>query len=476
MNKKTAQRIASNRRILDSALTEFSEKGYSRALLGNIAAEAGVSNGMITQRFAGKENLYNSVFVDLISSYLDILETREAGSLNHMLRFIVNSIKAGARKKTREFRFIYDLLVSRDTPVNSFDQIRELFEKTSVCRKMQEEMKKGGITRGDPFELIRSFLIAAFEATKVFNDASLTLPDTEAYMTLLQPREHRKSTELDRLRAKLLDELIVQISSEYEAIVMFNLEKNLMFMGKRSGLFLDLAKEDKDLTFDEHTKRFAESVVHPDYRDMFIEFFRTERLLQIFEPGKSVTMSFRTIYPHKPFYQTTVFFNQEDADGHWITLAAKDTDRVLQEEIRNAVTSAERRMSAFFAKVADRYDLVAFFDMNEDVAHIYKLQGDFVPLSDRIRENQSISGFIDSLVSSICFENDREFIRNSFNKAIRNTTLSENGIQFLPFDAFIGGRTSRCIAEITSVSEDHRDIIVVVGDAGKNLNRIDKLG
>ena len=84
MNKKAAQRLASNRRILDSALTEFSEKGYARALLGNIAKEAGVSNGMITQRFSGKENLYNSVFVDLISTYLEKME-RESGSLNHML-------------------------------------------------------------------------------------------------------------------------------------------------------------------------------------------------------------------------------------------------------------------------------------------------------------------------------------------------------------------------------------------------------
>ena len=108
MNKKAAQRLASNRRILDSALTEFSEKGYARALLGNIAKEAGVSNGMITQRFSGKENLYNSVFVDLISTYLEKME-RESGSLNHMLRYIVKSIKERRKKQESSVSYMTSL-------------------------------------------------------------------------------------------------------------------------------------------------------------------------------------------------------------------------------------------------------------------------------------------------------------------------------------------------------------------------------
>lgn len=471
MNKKAAQRLASNRRILDSALTEFSEKGYARALLGNIAKEAGVSNGMITQRFSGKENLYNSVFVDLISTYLEKME-RESGSLNHMLRYIVKSIKSGATKKTREFRFIYDLLVSRDSPVNSFDQIRELFEKTAVCSKMLEEMDAGRITRGDPFELIRSFLIASFEATKVFNDASLTLPDSEAYLTLLRPRERRKNSDMDRMKARLLDELVGQISSEYEVILMINLENSLSFVGRKSGLFLELDSPMSEGSIDEYTLHFANEVVHPDYRESFIEFFKVERLLRLFEPGKSLTISFRTVYPQRPFYQATVVFNQVDTDGHWITLTIKDTDRVLQDEIRSAVVAAERRMSAFFAKIADMYDLVVFFDMEEDVTHIYKMQGEFDLLSDRIRENMSVRSFTDSLTARVCPDKDRDDLRDSIRKAIENLTSSDDKIQFLAFDAVIQGKSSRCIIEIASVSEDNRDIIFVMSDSEKSLVRI----
>ena len=158
---------------------------------------------------------------------------------------------------------------------------------------MLEEMDAGRITRGDPFELIRSFLIASFEATKVFNDASLTLPDSEAYLTLLRPRERRKNSDMDRMKARLLDELVGQISSEYEVILMINLENSLSFVGRKSGLFLELDSPMSEGSIDEYTLHFANEVVHPDYRESFIEFFKVERLLRLFEPGKSLTISFR---------------------------------------------------------------------------------------------------------------------------------------------------------------------------------------
>ena len=129
-------------------------------------------------------------------------------------------------------------------------------------------------------------------------------------------------------------------------------------------------------------------------------------------------------------------------------------------------------MSAFFAKIADMYDLVVFFDMEEDVTHIYKMQGEFDLLSDRIRENMSVRSFTDSLTARVCPEKDRDDLRDSIHKAIENLTSSDDKIQFLAFDAVIQGKSSRCIIEIASVSEDNRDIIFVMSDSEKSLVRI----
>ncbi|NND90605.1 MAG: helix-turn-helix transcriptional regulator, partial [Granulosicoccus sp.] len=48
----------SRRLILDAALVEFSEKGYSGARIDTIAAQAGVSKPMIYSYYGDKDDLY----------------------------------------------------------------------------------------------------------------------------------------------------------------------------------------------------------------------------------------------------------------------------------------------------------------------------------------------------------------------------------------------------------------------------------
>ena len=467
-NKKAEQRKASNRRILDSALTEFSQKGFARALLGNIARSAGVSNGMITQRFGGKENLYYSVFVDLITKYLEELDD-ENGSMHSMLTKLVDDIKYGAATKTERFLFVYDLLISRDSPVDSFDQVRDLFEGSALCRRMKEAMDEGLLNPEPPFELIRSFLISALGITKIYSDSAVALPDTDGYMSLLMPREKMETSSLDVMRSRFTDELIGQLSSEYEHVMIFNLETSRMSVGVKKGLFLSLLPPDPSSTFDEKSKRFAEQAVHPDDREMYIEFLKTDRLLKEFVQGKIITLKFRTIGSEVPNYQATVRFNRVDSEGHWVTLGIKNLDWIIHDKKRSEISLTEDRISSFASALSDSYSFIAWFDRSGDKISICRAEGLFREAADKIPEKGSGREFLRSFLSSMIKDGKKEEILKSADDLINGSAVYGGKVKVIAFTAAINVHTFRCLLSAASPEGEDGNVMIGIMDMDRNI-------
>lgn len=65
-------RIADIRRqeILESAKEVFGEKGFHRAKMGEIAANAGIGKGTIYEYFSSKKELYEEMLKDIVDGYL----------------------------------------------------------------------------------------------------------------------------------------------------------------------------------------------------------------------------------------------------------------------------------------------------------------------------------------------------------------------------------------------------------------------
>ena len=61
-------------RILDAALTEFSDKGYAAASTNAIAERAGVAKGLVFHHFGSKEDLFVAVADDVIAGLAPIFE------------------------------------------------------------------------------------------------------------------------------------------------------------------------------------------------------------------------------------------------------------------------------------------------------------------------------------------------------------------------------------------------------------------
>ncbi|MBQ5412410.1 MAG: TetR/AcrR family transcriptional regulator [Oscillospiraceae bacterium] len=465
-NRKEEQRLASNRRILDSALTEFAQKGFSRALLIDIARNAKVSNGMVTQRFNGKDNLYNQVFVDMVTTYLT--KFTEKDSLHRMLTTLVDDIKTGAETGTESFIFVSDLLLSKDSPVDSFELIKEVFKRSALCDKVIDGISNGLIRQGDPFEIMRMFLVSAVGIAKSFSGTTAGMPATSGFLSLLAPSDRQLSDNQDYLKARLTEGLISQLSYEYEAVALVNLESSIFVITKAIGPFADF-KPERGLSFDKNIKRYADSFVHPDDRKRFWDFMKKSNLLKRFDPDRQLTISYRINSPEVVHYQTIVRFNTASKDGHWVTIGLKNLERLVREEVRSALTEAQERSDSISAGLARALDVRAYLDTKKDELTFYKLEGKFAKAAGKLTKSGSGSSDLISIISQLLSGEDAEHTAELIAKAIKDVRSEPSGSILISFECTADLRKFRCIMDVAALSDDSDAVVIGISDIDKYL-------
>ena len=466
-NRKEEQRLASNRRILDSALAEFAQKGFSRALLIDIARNAKVSNGMVTQRFNGKDNLYNQVFVDMVTTYLT--KFTEKDSLHSMLTTLVDDIKTGAETGTESFIFVSDLLLSKDSPVNSFELIKEVFKRSALCDKVIDGVSNGLIRQGDPFEIMRMFLVSAVGIAKSFSGTTAGMPATSGFLSLLAPSDRQLSDDQDYLKARLTEGLISQLSYEYEAVALVNLESSIFVITKAIGPFADF-KPERGLSFDKNIKRYADSFVHPDDRKRYRDFMKKSNLLKRFDPDRQLTISYRIDSPEDVHYQTIVRFNKASKDGHWITIGLKNLERLVREEVRSALTEAQERSDSISAGLARALDVRAYLDTKKDELTFYKLEGEFAKAAGKLTKSGSGSSDLISIISQLLSGEDaKRTAAELIAKAIKDVRSEPSGSILISFECTADLRKFRYIMDVAALSDDSGAVAISIADIDKYL-------
>ena len=98
MVQKTRKRSASTqekrRSILNAAVRVFSQKGFHRCRISDIASEAGVAYGLVYHYFENKEEILNSIFDENWGLLAKVIETvdEQTDSLEEKLRAVVDFI------------------------------------------------------------------------------------------------------------------------------------------------------------------------------------------------------------------------------------------------------------------------------------------------------------------------------------------------------------------------------------------------
>lgn len=90
MRRTKEEAAITRRRLLEAALSVFSEKGYAAATLEEIAQEAGLTRGAIYWHFGDKAGLYNALLETYSGRASNVIQQAalEGGSLLEILRRI----------------------------------------------------------------------------------------------------------------------------------------------------------------------------------------------------------------------------------------------------------------------------------------------------------------------------------------------------------------------------------------------------
>lgn len=176
-------------RILEGARKVFAQKGMA-ATMAEVAAAAGVSQGLAYRYFDSKEAIFEELLEQAVQAGLAATARlmEMPGTPGERLTFLIERTWNGRRERPELYELMYQLLHDQSVP----DSLRKLVEKQGLAfieaiRKLiVEGQASGEIAEGDPEQMVTFVLVSLDglsrwalqgpeQLRKSFPDASLIL-------------------------------------------------------------------------------------------------------------------------------------------------------------------------------------------------------------------------------------------------------------------------------------------------------------
>ena len=284
------KRIESDERILQAAAKVFGSMGYSRATLTDIASEAGVSQGLVSQRFGSKEKLLCETFKQTqILYYFD----EKNCHVPEVFFTMLDHLKQEVTEKPDWFRFLSMIHTGTDDIPESFaDLLKEQFTATPLYSAILEAQEQEDLPEGDPWNLFRVFFRNATNLIGWHNEFGLPMPENETFLYAIQYSRRQKQVKAalksQRREIQTLEAdrsiLHAAVSNIYPLIICSNLTKNTYSMLEHDRFTTTRAAASGE--YDELIREGLASIPNPVHRSQFSRMFSRENVLRAYENGK----------------------------------------------------------------------------------------------------------------------------------------------------------------------------------------------
>ena len=290
LTARAQKRIESDNRILHAAAKVFGSLGYSRATLTDIANEAGVSQGLVSQRFGSKENLLCETFKQtrILSFYDD-----ENCHMPQVFYVLLDHLKKDVTEEPDWFRFLGMVYTGTDDIPDSFaDLTKEMFLKTPLHSAIVEAQELEYLPAGDPWDLFRVFFRNAVNLIGWHNEFGLPMPENDYFLYAIQYSKRQKQVrtmlrnqryEIQKLEAGR-DVLFTAISEIYPLIICCNLTQNSYHMLEYDRF--TTTRADSEGKYDNLIQEGLISIPNEIHRRQFARMFGRENAIRSCESGK----------------------------------------------------------------------------------------------------------------------------------------------------------------------------------------------
>ncbi len=137
--------------IIEAALKVFSRNGYADTRMADIAAEAGMSYGLVYHYYQNKEKLFEAIVEDWWAGFYRELESLKVGdaTTEEKLRGIIHYLLSVYEKKPDQIS-IFVIEISRGFVDHADSRGKGKFGRLfDLCREIMEEGQKNGFLRND---------------------------------------------------------------------------------------------------------------------------------------------------------------------------------------------------------------------------------------------------------------------------------------------------------------------------------------
>lgn len=217
--KRELKRIESDNRILNATIKIVGEKGYTNANIREIAKEAGITPGLISQRFESKEKLLARAIEHTNTIWREDKLSLDV-PIEEMLKISINKIKNDYASNKYVFRFIYVILSNADTPDSIREMNKDFFYRSGTYRIMKKGQENGYFPKGDLSTLHNLFLVNTCRLIIDYSQEGMVMPSDEYFMTMIQYRDPI-AEEQQTLRNKAFESM----SQSFFSLVYCNVSK-----------------------------------------------------------------------------------------------------------------------------------------------------------------------------------------------------------------------------------------------------------
>ncbi|WP_138989399.1 TetR/AcrR family transcriptional regulator [Larkinella sp. C7] len=188
--KQTEQNT--EQKIKEAAKKVFLERGFDGAKLRHIAEESGTTMAMVNYYFRGKEQLFQSIFMETMGSFLGRITfiLNEEVPLEIKVWKVVDNYTDFLLDNPHMPVFVLSELQKNSSEIFEKLNIKSVVESSFFTKQLQVESEKGTIRKVKPLQLIVTLLgslIFPFMAKPIV--AYIGSLDSTAYRAFLEERK-----------------------------------------------------------------------------------------------------------------------------------------------------------------------------------------------------------------------------------------------------------------------------------------------
>lgn len=319
LTPRELKRIESDKKILDAAIKVFGEKGYGNSNLREIASVAGITQGLISQRFGTKENLLEQAVYATGELWVDRkipIDTH----VEHVLKSFVKKAKTLCDDDAVIFQFIHMISSSTDIPIAIINKQREFFENSDLSRVLLKAQSEGYIPEGNVAALYNIFLSNTFKIIYDYKRVGLAQPDDIQFLSLIQYR-NPEAEEHNFLKSNAFE----SASQSYFSLVYFYLSKNKYRIARTTEKIEKLCKKYVDLQ--KMIDQGCEELVDTKYQQVVNAFMDLSTIADRLGNQKVIALNFMGVDQER---YTVSFINVNKEPDNQIVLCGirKPVDRL----------------------------------------------------------------------------------------------------------------------------------------------------